>query len=477
MKKRFFISLLLVLGIVLLSKGQGVNQETAQAVAQQFINLKHPGYSTGPINNIGPDGTTLAYRIDLLPHGFIIVSAGIRSRPVLAYSFTDGFALCHESKQVAENYLIAIVEAYNGIDKAMDHVRAEWDLYLSANNAPYNTFFEQWPPEGTTTTGGWLGQNWKQGYPYNTMCPMDLNSGSRSIAGCPAVAMASVLNYNLQTNEVQFTDNDDYYHSFGSGNQYWIDNDFESRDFPAFAELNTYILSLQDKYDRGETPSQQEVAALNFACGVACKQVYSSSISGTYGIEQAYVAYQRFGFDSVKLIYDTDTTLNQQLAGNMKIALPAHIGLVDEGYTVGHNLVGDGYNTDEYYHFNFGWGGSSNGWYTMPPVNIPYNLTVIEGLILDINLEGIYVGMDHESARPLLLEVYPNPVKTRLLISGSLYEGYSINIYSLCGQLLKGETLSQNTSTYEIDFSHFPNGVYFVELLSKDRKIVSKVIK
>lgn len=56
---------------------------------------------------------------------------------------------------------------------------------------------------------------------------------------------------------------------------------------------------------------------------------------------------------------------------------------MDPGWQYGHNLVVDGYNTDNYYHLNFGWGGSYDGWYLIPD-EIPYGLTVIEGIIVDI---------------------------------------------------------------------------------------------
>jgi hypothetical protein len=67
----------------------------------------------------------------------------------------------------------------------------------------------------------------------------------------------------------------------------------------------------------------------------------------------------------------------------MKDALPAHLAVVNPQWTTGHNLVVDGYNTNDYYHLNFGWGGSYNGWYLIPD-ELPYQLTVIEGVIIDI---------------------------------------------------------------------------------------------
>ena len=68
---------------------------------------------------------------------------------------------------------------------------------------------------------------------------------------------------------------------------------------------------------------------------------------------------------------------------NMVEALPTHLAVVVPDWSAGHNLVVDGYNTDDYYHLNFGWGGVWDGWYLLPE-GIPFDLTVVEGVIVDI---------------------------------------------------------------------------------------------
>ena len=69
--------------------------------------------------------------------------------------------------------------------------------------------FQQWPPEGTTLTEGWVETNWHQNSPYNDFCPIDPSSGDRGVAGCPAVAMAQILNYHRTINNVFFNDSDE----------------------------------------------------------------------------------------------------------------------------------------------------------------------------------------------------------------------------------------------------------------------------
>ena len=249
------------------------------------------------------------------------------------------------------------------------------------------------------------------------MCPIDLNAGSRSVAGCPAIAMAQILNYHREINQTRFDSADDYYHNFGSGNSYWIDDDHLAHDFPSFDTLNLWLDTLEETFSANGTLSNSEKAALSFACGVAAHQVYSASVSGTFGMEQAAMAFQRFGFGESRLVYPTDTTLNTLIADNVKKALPVHLGLLSSTGSGGHNVVVDGYNTDKFYHFNFGWGGSANGWYTLPPQQIPYSLTVIESALLDIK-SSLYTSVSGTNNRDLKVLVYPNPMDDFLVVDG-----------------------------------------------------------
>ena len=91
-----------------------------------------------------------------------------------------------------------------------------------------------------------------------------------------------------------------------------------------------------------------EKAAITFACGVAATQVYTSSVSGTFGVNQAFDAYIRFGFDEAILLDENDTSLYTHLSQNMMDARPVHLAVVDPPGTMGHNVVIDGYNTNEY---------------------------------------------------------------------------------------------------------------------------------
>lgn len=335
------------------------------------------------INN--DKGETLFYIFDLNPKGYLIVSSSYDLPPVIAYSFTSNFQDKTNINPLYTMLFTDIMLRLENVQKIPEEIIQErhlqWNLFIEKNPI-VSKAYEQWPPEGTTSSEGWLETSWTQNEPYNNFCPLDKINGGRSIAGCPSIAMAMILDYYKTTNNVTFNDSDDYHHIYG-GNNYWIDNDYASYDFPSFPTLNGYLKTLNSHYQNQTPTTDNDVAALTFACGVAAKQVYGSDGSGTFSVNQAFAAYKKFQFTTCTLLRDTDSNVYGRLAKNMIDALPAHLAIVDESWTSGHNLVVDGYNTKNFYHLNFGWGGAFNTWYLLPD-DIPYGLTVLEGVIVDI---------------------------------------------------------------------------------------------
>jgi hypothetical protein len=368
-------------------RSREIDTSTALRVAYAALSTFHKTDFTIQDSTVifSNQGIRLYYIFSLNPQGYLVISASYDLPPVIAYSFTNNFQDPNEPNILSEllttDLTVRLGDIHNLPASMIQNRHLVWDSYLQ--NQPMNTGrFEQWPPEGSTPTGGWLQTNWHQNAPYNNFCPLDIAHGGRSVAGCPAVAMAQILNYHNTTNNIMFNDSDDYHHNY-DGNQYWIDNDYVAYGFPSFPQLNSYLMTLQLHYQTHVAPTNNDKAAITFACGVAATQVYGAGGSGTFGVSQAYDAYQRFNCTTVSLLHSTDPELFPCLSHNMMDALPAHLAVVNPSWTSGHNVVVDGYNTDNYYHLNFGWGGSYNGWYLLPD-EMPYGLTVIEGVIVDI---------------------------------------------------------------------------------------------
>ena len=330
-------------------------------------------------------------------------------------------------------------------------------------------------PDATTPKvrgEGLLTSHWTQNYPYNSLCPRDpLDNNSYSYAGCPAVAMGQIINYLRTTQNTRFFDSDDYAHHY-AGRNYNIDDDWETLQFPSFPQLNELLDSVDASFRRGEDLPDGLAAALIFACGTACTQVYSSQGSGTFAVDQAFAAYQRFGFTDCLLFREADSAMYATLISNLQAGYPAHLAVENPEGTVGHNAVVDGYReTDGKFHINFGYGNSLDDWYDIPDANFYYGLTKLEGIIL--NIIPASSSAVREPSRQQSVEVYPNPVSNVLYMKNLPCKQVEYSISNVLGQ-----RLTSGTSFGSISVSELEEGLYFLQIKGGDfRKTVKFIVK
>lgn len=304
---------------------------------------------------------------------------------------------------------------------------------------------------------GFLTTHWKQDGGYNQFCPMDPVTSQRSYAGCPAVAMAQIVNHLKTTNGTRFTDADDYEHNYPSRN-YIIDDDHADLDFLSFPEINAYLDVLDSVYAEGGTLSTNEAAALIFACGVACQQVYTSSVSGTFGVYQAYNACQRFGFDNCQLFTEPDSTMYAILDDNLANGIPALLALESPDGQTGHNVVVDGYRDDGTYHINFGFGGAMDGWYKIPDPDFPYGMSEIEGIVLNLYPSTL---ADVEEIQYPKIKIYPNPARDFIVVDGA-DDASTITIFNSLGAEVLHQKINASGS---VNIQHLPKGWYVVKVV------------
>lgn len=72
------------------------------------------------------------------------------------------------------------------------------------------------------------------------------------------------------------------------------------------------------------------------------------------------------------------------------------------------------------------------------------------------------------------LSIYPNPLKNNLYVNSDLTENIDIKIYTILGEILFEEKISNAAI---INTESFKTGIYFVELSSGSKKITKKLIK
>jgi hypothetical protein len=363
-----------------------VSETTAAQVASAQLKRVAPSTDYTPINmeRIINQDATLAYIFSFYPDAYVVVTALDEFTPVIAYATENPYKSDESQDILTELIRTDLCYRWQNLPlysmEQRSAISSQWEDLLSSQPG---RDYQQWPPVGYSPTGGWLKTNWTQNAPYNAMCPMDLVTGARSVAGCPSIAMGQIVNYHHTLNNTRLTDADDYHHNY-SGRNYWIDNDAVALSFPTFPELNSYLDAVSQHFATDQALTNTDKAAIVFACGVAATQVYTSTGSGTFGVGQAFAAFQRFNFQDMELLDNSDTDVYDRMADSMMNALPVLLAVMTPAEDMGHNVVVDGYNTDGLFHLNFGWGGSSNGWYQLPE-QFPYGMTVLEGAIVDIH--------------------------------------------------------------------------------------------
>ena len=314
-----------------------------------------------------------------------------------------------------------------------------------------------------------LSTQWTQDYPYNQFCPRDpVNDYVYSAAGCPAIAMGQIINYLRTTQGTRFDDGDDYFHNY-AGRNYNIDDDWEDLQFPSFPLLNEMLDSVDATFVRGEELPDFLAAVVVFACGTACKQVYTSQGSGTFAVDQAFAAYQRFGFTDCVLFREPDSVMYATLIANIEAGYPAHLAVENPAGTVGHNVVVDGYReSDGKFHINFGYGGSLDDWYKIPDPDFYYGMTKVEGIILNL-IPTIMPSAVQEAAPQQPLEVYPNPVSETATLQYRL-DGttpVSITVTDMMGRVVMRQdesVVSAGIHLSTLNVSELPAGLYLCQL-------------
>ena len=113
-----------------------------------------------------------------------------------------------------------------------------------------------------------------------------------------------------------------------------------------------------------------------------------------------------------------------------------------------------------------------------------YSFIVIQCIVIDerwgyVTL-GANTGVDcatlniEDEVFEKQVSVYPNPIKDILHITTALSENVNIKIYTILGEILLEEKI---TNTTTINTQSFKNGIYLVEIISGNKKITKKLIK
>lgn len=356
MKKLYcFLTLLLVAVMFGNISAQSVSRAEADLAASHFVQEKYANLSKAPVSvnfveTIADEDMTYMYHYDIEGVGFVFVAASKSVPTVLAYSLDENFEMIPPVRDLFHLYKQEIRYAENAKLAPTASAAAQWAHYLDEN-------FQPAAIKGSVNNY-LLTTRWNQNKYYNTYCPWDVNAGAyydyRVPNGCVALACAQIMNYH-------------HYPLSGSGASSYIPQGYPRQT----VYFNQHTYHWNAMYDE-PTSYANEIAKLAYHMGVAIQMNYNADGSGAHTEVAKNKFYQNFKYDPSITIYYRgnylDTTVSvyiNKLKEEIDNRRPVYYSGCNESYSSCHAYVLDGYDNEDKFHLNYGWGGASNAFYAI----------------------------------------------------------------------------------------------------------------
>lgn len=290
------------------------------------------------------NGATTYYTFVFRAGGFVMVAADDISFPLLGYSFESDFNKNNIPVNAVAFFDNYSKEIWQMVNAKLDNkeTRREWDNIL---NNVYAKDVNAVTPICTTT--------WDQTSPYSNLCPQQVYTG------CVATAMAQIMKkWNWPTT--------------GQGSHSYVHANFGTLS-ANFGTTTYNWTGMLDSYAGSSTSAQRTaVATLMYHCGVAVNMNYDAAGSGAYSQDVPdalinYFSYQPTAECKYKAMFTYANWLII-LKAELNAGRPFYLA-GDDNATAGHAFVADGFNNANQFHINWGWGGSSNGYFLLTTLN------------------------------------------------------------------------------------------------------------
>ncbi len=290
---------------------------------------------------IDADGDAAIYVFDKQgAAGYLVVSADDAVAPLLGYADSGSFTY----EVMPEQMKWWLGEYTRQIEYARANGLASYSITRSGDER--------------TPVAPLLKTRWNQGEPYNSLLPYV--GGKQSVTGCVATAVAQVMKYWS-------------YPAKGSGSATIVNPSTGLSESLNLADRAFDWDNMLDSYSRGQYTEEEAeaVAYLMKAVGYASGMEYGSSESSAFAYNAGLALINNFGYNpylqycdrSVYLASDWEDMIYNELASGRPVLYGG------QSTSGGHQFVCDGYSSDGYFHFNWGWGGMSDGYFLLNSLN------------------------------------------------------------------------------------------------------------
>lgn len=202
--------------------------------------------------------------------------------------------------------------------------------------------------------------HWNQGYPYNMLAPKRSDNGQQALSGCEATAASQIVYYFRRDNPATLL------YATPTYNESWFHAPV-TESLPAGTPVRYDLMKLSGT---GSLQQDSAVAILMYALGTCAHLGYGyqdgtatagntdkmgEAMSGQFNLANDYLG---------KWNYNQESWENMVYA-NVRGGRPLLYSGANDTQG-GHAVVLDGYQASTgLYHFNFGWGGQGDGYYTV----------------------------------------------------------------------------------------------------------------
>jgi hypothetical protein len=375
MKKVFL--LVLMLAAIYAGFAAKVNLTDAQLVARNFC-FERSGLSYDDIRinyhyTEMEDGNALYYVFRINDKGFILISADDACHPVIGYSFENP-------------YFTGDIPAH--FQYWMEHYKGQIKLAITTGMIPDETTTAQWNYLRTTDPANLnlmdasravaplLTDLWDQIFPWNQMCPEDNCFGGHVPVGCVATAMTQIMHY--WRHPITGVG----YHCISPLPPY-------GPQCADFGNTTYYWNGMTDSPNKQCDP----VAELSWHGGISVNMDYDCDGSGSHTNRVPYALRTYFRYSNSALYcekqYYSTADWNTLLQNDLNAGKP--IEYSGSGSGGGHAWVCDGYQGTDYYHMNWGWSGSANGYYYLNNLNPGgYTFNQYQSAVVHITPDATY---------------------------------------------------------------------------------------
>jgi hypothetical protein len=371
MKKVILLVTVLLLGFTMQAKP--VDVAKAQRLGQQFIQNKSM-FAKQASNQLdlaytfrADNGMATAYVFNF-NGGFVAVSADDCYRPVLAYSDCGTF----DYDNAPDGLKFMLGELSDDIERCVaENVPMTSDIACQWKNL--EAFGLLHPDRNTPVVDVLIETKWDQGTPYNMYVPNGWPTG------CVATAMAQLMKYW----EWPVTGTGE--HSYQWNGQTLSAN---------FGETTYDWANMLNVYGMGTiTPENKEAVALLMShCGISVDMMYAPDGSGAFSVDVPIAISNYFSYSDHATHIGRSGTYDDWIAllkTNLDQRIPIYYsGQSSEG---GHAFICDGYDADDFFHINYGWGGSGNAFILLNGDHFEY--TGSQAIIYDFVPDYVYNEM------------------------------------------------------------------------------------